>query len=162
MSYPFTGKIKSAKFADAPTNSVIEGLYYTEDSTLEAIYLNIDFSNKDFLAFIEEYPLEKIEKAAKAAAKARYNAKKAYDQNILDEFFKVNPVSIQEKIIEIEKGVDFLLTFIEENNTNKNMVFDLKLKILDEMTGTKNKQLSLKIRKIKTLKNLLGTYYGSV
>tara|TARA_R110000744_G_scaffold125245_1_gene230913 strand:+ start:1352 stop:1837 length:486 start_codon:yes stop_codon:yes gene_type:complete len=161
MSYPFTGKIKSAKFADAPTNSVIEGLYYTEDSTLEAIYLNIDFSNKDFLAFIEEYPLEKIEKAAKAAAKARYNAKKAYDQNILDEFFKVNPVSIQEKIIEIEKRID-ILTFIEENNTNKNMVFDLKLKILDEMTGTKNKQLSLKIRKIKTLKNLLGTYYGSV
>jgi len=140
MSYPFTGKIKSAKFADAPTNSVIEGLYYTEDSTLEAIYLNIDFSNKDFLAFIEEYPLEKIEKAAKAAAKARYNAKKAYDQNILDEFFKVNPVSIQEKIIEIEKRID-ILTFIEENNTNKNMVFDLKLKIIDEMTGTKNKQL---------------------
>lgn len=161
MSYPFTGKIKSAKFADAPTNSVIEGLYYTEDSTLEAIYLNIDFSNKDFLAFIEEYPLEKIEKAAKAAAKARYNAKKAYDQNILDEFFKVNPVSIQEKIIEIEKRID-ILTFIEENNTNKNMVFDLKLKILDEMTGTKNKQITLKIRRIKTLKELLGLYYGSI
>ena len=168
MSYPFTGKIKSAKFADAPTNSVIEGLYYTEDSTLEAIYLNIDFSNKDFLAFIEEYPLEKIEKASKAASKARAKAKEAYDKNVLDEFFKSNPVSIQEKIIEkriiIEKDID-ILAFIEKNNTNKDLVFDLKLKILDEITstwqGTKNKQLKLKIRKIKTLKNLLGLYYGS-
>ena len=158
MSHPFTGKIKSAKFADAPTNSVIEGLYYTEDSTLEAIYLNIDFSNKDFLAFIEEYPLEKIEKAAKAAAGVRTRAKEKYDRKIIEEFFKSNPVSIQEKII--EKDID-ILTFIEENNTNKDLVFDLKLKILDEITGTKNKQLKLKIRKIKTLKNLLGLYYGS-
>ena len=68
MSYPFTGKIKSAKFADAPRNSVIEGLYYNGDNKLEPIYLNVDFSNEDFLAFIEEYPLEKIEKAAKAEA----------------------------------------------------------------------------------------------
>jgi hypothetical protein len=78
MSYPFTGKIKSAKFADAPRNSVIEGLYYNGDNKLEPIYLNVDFSNEDFLAFIEEYPLEKIEKTAKDESARNAKIKQYY------------------------------------------------------------------------------------
>ena len=167
MKQIYTGKIESATFSNPPENSLIEFLWRDEDQ-LVANEIAINFSDPEFLAFIEEYPLEKIEKAAKAASKARAKAKEAYDKNVLDEFFKSNPVSIQEKIIEkriiIEKDID-ILAFIEKNNTNKDLVFDLKLKILDEITstwqGTKNKQLKLKIRKIKTLKNLLGLYYGS-
>ena len=167
MKQIYTGKIESATFSNPPENSLIEFLWRDEDQ-LVANEIAINFSDPEFLAFIEEYPLEKIEKAAKAASKARAKAKEAYDKNVLDEFFKSNPVSIQEKIIEkriiIEKDID-ILAFIEKNNTDKDLVFDLKLKILDEITstwqGTKNKQLKLKIRKIKTLKNLLGLYYGS-
>lgn len=147
MSYPFTGKIKSAKFADAPRNSVIEGLYYNGDNKLEPIYLNVDFSNEDFLAFIEEYPLEKIEKAAKAEAARKAKIKQDYDQKIIDEYIKKNDID--------------LFDYIAKHNKDVDAVFNFKLKILDAFTSKpKNKAIQLKIRKAKTLKELLGLYYG--
>ena len=151
MSYPFTGKIKSAKFADAPRNSIIEGLYYNGDNKLEPIYLNVDFSNEDFLAFIKEYPLEKIEKAAKAAAAKRAKIKRDYDQKIIDEYIKKIP-----PVPEID-----ILDYIDKNNKNRDIIFNCKLKVLDTFIGIpKNKALQLKIRKAKTLKELLGLHYG--
>lgn len=147
MSYPFTGKIKSAKFADAPRNSIIEGLYYNGDNKLEPIYLNVDFSNEDFLAFIKEYPLEKIEKAARAAAAKKAKIKQDYDQKIIDEYKKKNDVD--------------LFDYIDKNNFDKDIIFNCKLKVLDTFTGMpKNKALQLKIRKARTLKELLGLHYG--
>ena len=147
MSYPFTGKIKSAKFADAPRNSVIEGLYYNGDNKLEPIYLNVDFSNEDFLAFIEEYPLEKIEKTAKAEAARKAKIKQDYDQKIIDEYIKKNDID--------------LFDYIAKHNKDVDAVFNFKLKILDAFTSKpKNKAIQLKIRKAKTLKELLGLYYG--
>ena len=69
MSQVFTNKIKSARFIDTPTNSVIELLYSAEgNSILTQFHLNVDFSDPTFLDFIEEWPLEKIEKQAAAAA----------------------------------------------------------------------------------------------
>lgn len=147
MSYPFTGKIKSAKFADAPRNSIIEGLYYNGDNKLEPIYLNVDFSNEDFLAFIKEYPLEKIEKAARAAAAKKAKIKQDYDQKIIDEYKKKTDID--------------LFDYIDKNNKDKDIIFNCKLKILDTFIGMpKNKALQLKIRKAKTLKELLGLHYG--
>ena len=70
MSQAFSGKIKSARFADTPTNSVIEILYSQEgDSVLTQFHLHVNFSDPTFLDFIEEWPLEKIEKASKDASK---------------------------------------------------------------------------------------------
>ena len=147
MSYPFTGKIKSAKFADAPRNSIIEGLYYNGDNKLEPIYLNVDFSNEDFLAFIKEYPLEKIEEAARAAAAKKAKIKQDYDQKIIDEYKKKTDID--------------LFDYIDKNNKDKDIIFNCKLKILDTFIGMpKNKALQLKIRKAKTLKELLGLHYG--
>lgn len=151
MSYPFTGKIKSAKFADAPRNSVIEGLYYNGDNKLEPIYLNVDFSNEDFLAFIKEYPIEKIEKTARAEAARKAKIKRDYDQKIIDEYIKKIP-----PVPEID-----ILDYIDKNNKNKDIIFNCKLKVLDTFIGIpKNKALQLKIRKAKTLKELLGLHYG--
>jgi len=151
MSYPFTGKIKSAKFVDAPRNSVIEGLYYNGDNKLEPIYLNVDFSNEDFLAFIKEYPIEKIEKTARAEAARKAKIKRDYDQKIIDEYIKKIP-----PVPEID-----ILDYIDKNNKNKDIIFNCKLKVLDTFIGIpKNKALQLKIRKAKTLKELLGLHYG--
>ena len=59
MSQVFTNKIKSARFIDTPTNSVIELLYSAEgNSILTQFHLNVDFSNPAFLDFIKEWPLE--------------------------------------------------------------------------------------------------------
>jgi len=152
MSYPFTGKIKSAKFADAPRNSVIEGLYYNGDNKLEPIYLNVDFSNEDFLAFIKEYPIEKIEKTARAEVARKAKIKRDYDQKVIDNYILKARVGAS--------AID-ILDYIDKNNKNKDIIFNCKLKVLDTFIGIpKNKALQLKIRKAKTLKELLGLHYG--
>jgi len=150
MSQVFTNKIKSARFIDTPTNSVIELLYSAEgNSILTQFHLNVDFSNPAFLDFIKEWPLEKIEKQAAAAAQVA----KDISNQARKEWENAPGSSI---------NIANVLKTIDKHNTDKAAVFDLKLKILDEMTGTKNKQITLKIRRIKTLKELLGLYYGSI
>ena len=150
MSQVFTNKIKSARFIDTPTNSVIELLYSAEgNSILTQFHLNVDFSNPAFLDFIKEWPLEKIEKQAAAAAQVA----KDISNQARKEWENAPESSI---------NIANVLKTIDKHNTDKAAVFDLKLKILDEMTGTKNKQITLKIRRIKTLKGLLGLYYGSI
>ena len=150
MSQVFTNKIKSARFIDTPTNSVIELLYSAEgNSILTQFHLNVDFSNPAFLDFIKEWPLEKIEKQAAAAAQVA----KDISNQARKEWENAPGSSI---------NIANVLKTIDKHNTDKAAVFDLKLKILDEMTGTKNKQITLKIRRIKTLKGLLGLYYGSI
>ena len=185
MKQIYTGKVESATFSNPPENSIIEFLW-RDDKQLVANEIAINFADPEFLAFIKEYPLEKIEKAAEAAAKARSKAKKAYDKKIIDEYKKsilpgemhqwrktkevngIKDTSLNAALMlldaEAPKAEDFnLLSYIDKYNNNKDIIFNCKLKILDEMlTGTKNKQLTLKIRRIKTLKNLLGIYYGSV
>ena len=113
MKQIYTGKVESATFSNPPENSIIEFLW-RDDKQLVANEIAINFADPEFLAFIKEYPLEKIEKAAKAVARARSKAKKAYDQNILDEFFKSNPVSIQERIIE----KDIIIYSLDKNHGN--------------------------------------------
>jgi hypothetical protein len=150
MSQVFTNKIKSARFIDTPTNSVIELLYSAEgNSILTQFHLNVDFSNPAFLDFIKEWPLEKIEKQAAAAAQVA----KDISNQARKEWENAPGSSI---------NIANVLKTIDKHNTDQAAVFDLKLKILDEMTGTKNKQITLKIRRIKTLKELLGLYYGSI
>ena len=63
MSYVFSGKIQSAMFVNPPQNSTIE-LLYGEGTELTAFHLDVNYSNDEFLAFIDEWPLEKIEKTA--------------------------------------------------------------------------------------------------
>ena len=54
-----------------------------------------------------------------------------------------------------------VLKTIDKHNTNKEAVFETKLAILEELSGTKvEKAMQLKIRKCKNLKGLLGLYYG--
>ena len=53
MSYVFSGKIQSAMFVNPPQNTVIE-LLYGEGTELTAFHLNVDYSNDEFLAFVDE------------------------------------------------------------------------------------------------------------
>ena len=52
-----------------------------------------------------------------------------------------------------------VLDTIDKHNNNKEMLFEYKLAILDELSSVKNKAQQLKIRKSKTLKALLSIYY---
>lgn len=148
MSQAFSGKIKSARFADTPTNSVIEILYSQEgDSVLTQFHLHVNFSDPTFLDFIEEWPLEKIEQAAKDVSKiAVVNAEEARKDWESTSAQKLKPKDI--------------LDIIHKHNSEKEMLFEYKLAILDELSSVKNKAQQLKIRKSKTLKALLSIYYG--
>lgn len=146
MKQIYTGKIESASFSNPPENSTIEFLWRDEDQ-LVANQIIVNFSDPEFLAFIEEYPLEKIEKAAKAEAARKAKIKQDYDQKIIDEYIKKNDID--------------LFDYIAKHNKDVDAVFNFKLKILDAFTSKpKNKAIQLKIRKAKTLKELLGLYYG--
>ena len=146
MKQIYTGKIESASFSNPPENSTIEFLWRDEDQ-LVANQIIVNFSDPEFLAFIEEYPLEKIEKAAKAEAARKAKIKQNYDQKIIDEYIKKNDID--------------LFDYIAKHNKDVDAVFNFKLKILDAFTSKpKNKAIQLKIRKAKTLKELLGLYYG--
>jgi|21_taG_2_1085346.scaffolds.fasta_scaffold02997_3 hypothetical protein len=171
MKQIYTGKIESASFSNPPENSTIEFLWRDEDQ-LVANQIIVNFSDPEFLAFIKEYPLEKIEKAARAAAAKKAKIKQDYDQKIIDEYKKKNDID--------------LFNYIDKNDNDKDIIFDCKLKILDAMKSIDSytlqkklgwtidkdkdisfeqslkidKQFTLRVRKIKTLKELLGLYYG--
>ena len=153
MSQVFTNKIKSARFINPPENSVIE-LLYGEANELTAFHLEINYSNQEFLDFIEEWPLEKIEKAAREAAKERAKLKEDYDKQIIENYLQ------NAKTTDI--GCKDIFNYINENNKDKTAVFDLKLSVLEHSMDLKDKKLKLRIRKAKTILDLLQIYNETV
>ena len=150
MSQVFTNKIKSARFINPPENSVIE-LLYGEANELTAFHLEINYSNQEFLDFIEEWPLEKIEKAARTAAKERAKLKEDYDKQIIENYLQNADIGCKE-----------VFNYINENNKDKTAVFDLKLSVLEHSMDLKDKKLKLRIRKAKTILDLLQIYNETV
>jgi len=146
MSQAFTNKIKSARFINPPENSVIE-LLYGEANELTAFHLEVNYSNQEFLDFIEEWPLEKIEKAAREAAKERAKLKEDYDKQIIENYLQ------NAKTTDI--GCKDIFNYINENNKDRTAVFDLKLSVLEHSMDLKDKKLKLRIRKAKTILDLL-------
>ena len=140
MSYVFSGKIQSAMFVNPPQNTTIE-LLYGEGSELTAFHLNVDYSSDEFLAFIDEWPLEKIEKDA------RENARRLAVE-----------IQNQQKVIDAPIDSKKIIDYIIKNNNNNADVFDMKLMILENIVSLKNKSLKLRIRKAKTMLDLLQIY----
>ena len=138
MSYVFSGKIQSAMFVNPPQNSTIE-LLYGEGNELTAFHLNVDYSSDEFLAFIDEWPLEKIEQTARENARTL-------------------AIEIQKQrwssTIDSKKIIDY----INKNNNSNTDVFDMKLIILETIVSLKDKSLKLRIRKAKTILDLLQIY----
>ena len=146
MSNVFTGKIQSATFVNPPQNTTIE-LLYGEGSELTAFHLDVDYSNQEFLDFIDEWPLEKVERDAR---NARENARKL-------------AVEIQKKqnaILEVATPIDSkkIIDYINKNNNSNTHVFDIKLSMLEHIVALKDKSLKLRIRKAKTILDLLQIY----
>ena len=150
MSQVFTNKIKSARFINPPENSVIE-LLYGEANELTAFHLEVNYSNQEFMDFIEEWPLEKIEKAAREAAKERAKLKEDYDKQIIENYLQNADIGCKE-----------VFNYINENNKDKTAVFDLKLSVLEHSMDLKDKKLKLRIRKAKTILDLLQIYNETV
>jgi hypothetical protein len=143
MSYVFSGKIQSAMFVNPPQNTTIE-LLYGEGSELTAFHLNVDYSSDEFLAFIDEWPLEKIEKDARENAR-RLAVEIQKQQNV---------IATIAAPIDSKKIIDY----INKNNNSNTDIFDMKLIILENIVSLKDKSLKLRIRKAKTILDLLQIY----
>ena len=150
MSQVFTNKIKSARFINPPENSVIE-LLYGEANELTAFHLDVNYSNQEFMDFIKEWPLEKIEKATREAARERAKLKEDYDKQIIENYLQNADIGCKE-----------VFNYINENNKDKTAVFDFKLSVLEHSMDLKDKKLKLRIRKAKTILDLLQIYNETV
>jgi len=167
MSYAFSGKIQSAMFVNPPQNSTIE-LLYGEGTELTAFHLNVDYSNDEFLAFVDEWPLEKIEKTSRDNARANAiafekviataAASKLAEQRVElhAEHIKLHAKQTQ---INLTLTSEMVTAFIIENNNDKNMVFDTKLALLETLGTAASREQKMKIRKAKTIAQLYSVYH---
>jgi len=146
MSYAFSGKIQSAMFVNPPQNSVIE-LLYGEGNELTAFHLDVNYSSDEFLAFIDEWPLEKIEKTA------RNNARKKNDE--------VNKVIDNQISDNLDQPRVFrrIVMYMLENNDNSETLFDTKMIILSTIGSEVTREQKMKLRKAKTITQLFSLYH---
>jgi len=167
MSYVFSGKIQSAMFVNPPQNTVIE-LLYGEGTELTAFHLNVDYSNDEFLAFVDEWPLEKIEKTSRDNAKSNAKAFEkviatAAASKLAEQRVELHAEHIEQRAkqtqINLTLTSEMVTAFIIENNNDKNMVFDTKLALLETLGIAASREQKMKIRKAKTIAQLYSVYH---
>ena len=145
MSYVFSGKIQSAMFVNPPQNSTIE-LLYGEGTELTAFHLNVDYSNDEFLAFVDEWPLEKVEQTARDNARKLFVERDNFVANaILADF---NPLVFKR-----------LIGYLIDNNSNSEVLFDTKMVILSSIGSDATREQKMKLRKAKTITQLFSMYH---
>ena len=145
MSYVFSGKIQSAMFVNPPQNTTIE-LLYGEGTELTAFHLDVNYSSDEFLAFIDEWPLEKIEKTARDTARKIHIDYSNFVANaILADF---NPLVFKR-----------LIGYLIDNNSNSEVLFDTKMVILSSIGSDATREQKMKLRKAKTITQLFSMYH---
>ena len=145
MSYVFSGKIQSAMFVNPPQNSTIE-LLYGEGTELTAFHLDVNYTSDEFLAFVDEWPLEKIEKTARDTARNIHIDYSNFVANaILADF---NPLVFKR-----------LIGYLIDNNSNSETLFDIKMVILSSIGSDATREQKMKLRKAKTITQVFSLYH---
>ena len=145
MSYVFSGKIQSAMFVNPPQNSTIE-LLYGEGTELTAFHLDVNYSSDEFLAFIDEWPLEKIEKTARNNAKDIIAERENFVSNEI--VFDLDPRVLKR-----------LIGYLLDNNDDSEVLFDTKIVLLSYIASTATREHKMKLRKAKTISQLFSIYH---
>ena len=144
MSYVFSGKIQSAMFVNPPQNSVIE-LLYGEGNELTAFHLDVNYSSDEFLAFTDEWPLEKVEQTA------RDNARKLFVER---DKFVADAMLADFSPLVFKRLIGYLL----DNNDDSEVLFDTKIVLLSYIASTATREHKMKLRKAKTISQLFSIY----
>ena len=145
MSYAFSGKIQSAMFVNPPQNSTIE-LLYGEGTELTAFHLDVNYSSDEFLAFTDEWPLEKVEQTA------RNNAKDIIAER---DNFVANAILADFSPLVFKRLIGYLI----DNNSDSETLFDTKMFILSYIASTATREQKMKMRKAKTITQLFSLYH---
>ena len=132
-------------FVNPPQNSTIE-LLYGEGTELTAFHLDVNYSSDEFLAFVDEWPLEKIEKTARDTARNIHIDYSNFVANaILADF---NPLVFKR-----------LIGYLIDNNSNSETLFDIKMVILSSIGSDATREQKMKLRKAKTITQLFSMYH---
>lgn len=211
----FTDKIVTASFLDYPQNTLVEVIYKEGDQNTSYV-MEVDFTQDDFKALLQELTLDEIEsktkasvdiekkifidavereierrwaleseKVAKAYLEADQYAKaekeKAYseveiylntekekafkdaEQYTEEEKQKIAK-ELQEKFNSISSEAKFTpknaINYLNRINEDKDPVFNMKIAVLEDpiISNSKDKSLKMKIRKAKTIFEILEVY----
>ena len=149
----FTDKIQSAHFINAD-NTVIEVLYKenADDEALIPYIVEVDYKNEDFIDLINEFNLEAIEKETQLIREQELAAFRVIVEDIISENPKI------EKDLVLDSGN--FLNYLDKNSNNADVIFDIKVNILEDISDINDKTLKTKIRKSKNLYELLAIYCG--
>ena len=145
MSYAFSGKIQSAMFVNPPQNSTIE-LLYGEGTELTAFHLDVNYSSDEFLAFTDEWPLEKVEQTARNNAKDIIAERDNFVSNAI--VFGLDPLVFKR-----------LIGYLIDNNSDSETLFDTKMFILSYIASAATREQKMKMRKAKTITQLFSLYH---
>ena len=145
MSYAFSGKIQSAMFVNPPQNSTIE-LLYGEGTELTAFHLDVNYSSDEFLAFVDEWPLEKIEKTSRDNAKDIIAERDNFVSHA--SFFDLDPRVLKR-----------LIGYLLYKNSDSETLFDIKMVILSSISSDATREQKMKLRKAKTITQLFSIYH---
>lgn len=147
----FSKKIVGAKFINSD-NTVIEVLYAEGDNIIPFI-LEVDYSNNDFKDLIDEYTLEQIETNTK---EIREQQKKVFEEIIEARVNQIVKNNENEKVFTSSD----IFKFLDEKSSDPDFIFDFKIAMLDSelISNLEDKKLKVKIRKSKSLFELLSIY----
>ena len=145
MSYVFSGKIQSAMFVNPPQNTTIE-LLYGKGTELTAFHLDVNYSSDEFLAFIDEWPLEKVEQTARDNAR-NINAER--------DNFVANAILADFSPLVFKRLIGYLI----DNNSDSETLFDTKMVILSSIGSDATREQKMKLRKAKTITQLFSLYH---
>ena len=154
----FTDKIVTASFLDYPQNTLVEVIYNEGDQNI-AYTLEVDFTQDDFKALLQEVTLEEIEKATKQVIRTEA----AFFKNIINDEVKRKWVEEKENLEAKPLTASEFLSVLFNKNEDKDFVFNMKIAILElpEINKSKDKKLKLDIRKAKTTSELMKAYLNS-
>ena len=155
----FTDKVVSATFMDYPQNTIVDVIYKEGDQNI-AYTLEVDFTQEDFKALLQEVTLEEIEKDTKHVIEAE----SAFFEKVIND--EINQRWTKEKENQIVKDIvenksltaSEVLSVLFEKNEDKDFLFNMKIAILDdnEISKSKDKTLKTNIRKSRSVLEILS------
>lgn len=211
----FTDKIVTASFLDYPQNTLVEVIYKEGDQNTSYV-MEVDFTQDDFKALLQELTLDEIESKTKASvniekkiftdavereierrwALEAEKVAKAYSE--VDQYAKIEKEKVyseveiylntekekafkdaekytdeekqkiakelQEKFNSISSEAKFTpknaVDYLNRINEDKDPVFNMKIAVLEDpiVATSKDKSLKMKIRKAKTIFEILEVY----
>lgn len=151
----FNDKIVSGQFINSE-KTLIEILYKEGDEIIPYV-LEVDFTQEDFQDLLKELTLDEIE----TQTQNNMIVEKNFFEKVINEEItrRISTNSTKKVAFDDISAKDFF-ELLNSKNEDNDFIFNTKILILDNSKDnmSKDKEFKMKIRKSKTLMELLDTY----